>query len=94
MNYRDPDQADEGPDQGLDRAETAAAGDPREAVVAAEIGEREAHFRISLPPSATLGARIGRCFRTIFSAGSALRSLELQQLDRSGAGLRAEVAGL
>jgi PAS domain S-box-containing protein len=53
----------------------------REAVVAAEIGEREAHFRISLPPSATLGARIGRCFRTIFSAGSALRSLELQQLE-------------
>ena len=42
----------------------------KEAVVSTEIAEREATYRITLPPSATLGARVLRFFRTVFSAGS------------------------
>ncbi len=52
-----------------------------EAVVTAEIGEREARYRITVPPSPTLLARLGRIVRTLFSAGDVLRFLEAQQLE-------------
>lgn len=53
----------------------------REAVVTAEIGEREALYRILVPPSSTLFAKTRRLFSAIFSAGSVLRFLEAQQLE-------------
>jgi PAS domain S-box-containing protein len=55
--------------------------DMRDAVVAAEIGDREAFYRIASPPSRTLFARIKRVSRAVFSAGSVLQFLEAQQLE-------------
>lgn len=52
-----------------------------EAVVVADIREREAWYRITVPPSPTLLARFGRIVRTLFSAGDVLRFLEAQQLE-------------
>jgi PAS domain S-box-containing protein len=52
-----------------------------DAVVSASIGDREAHYRIALPPSRSLLARCKRLVRTIFSAGSVLHYLEAQQLE-------------
>lgn len=52
-----------------------------EAVVVAEIHEREALYRITVPPSPNLFARLGRIVRTLFSAGDVLRFLESQQLE-------------
>ena len=53
----------------------------RPAVVQASIGDFDAVYRIALPPSVTLLARVRRVFRTIFSAGTVLRYLEAQQLE-------------
>ena len=52
-----------------------------EAVVVSDIREREAWYRITVPPSPTLLARLGRLVRTIFSAGDVLRFLEAKQLE-------------
>ncbi|MEM9177779.1 MAG: PAS domain S-box protein [Myxococcota bacterium] len=52
-----------------------------DAVVVADVREREAFYRIAVPPSPTLFARVGRVLRTIFSAGDVLRFLEAQQLE-------------
>lgn len=52
-----------------------------EAVVVSDIREREAWYRITVPPSPTLLARLGRIVRTLFSAGDLLRFLEAQQLE-------------
>ena len=53
----------------------------REAVVIADIREREAWYTIAVPPSPTLLARLGRIVRTVFSAGDVLRFLEAQQVE-------------
>lgn len=53
----------------------------RDAVVTADIGDFEARYQISVPPSRTLWARITRIFRALFSAGSVLQFLETQQLE-------------
>lgn len=53
----------------------------RDAVVTSAIDEREARYQITLPPSATLRARVGRFLRALFSAGSVVRFLEAQQLE-------------
>lgn len=55
--------------------------DLRDAVVHAEIGEREAHYRILVPPSRTVWSRVKRVVQTITSAGDVLRFLEMQQLE-------------
>lgn len=52
-----------------------------DAVVSAEIGDREATYRITLPPSLTLFARLRRLLRSVFSAGAVVESLERQQLE-------------
>jgi PAS domain S-box-containing protein len=52
-----------------------------DAVVSAEIGDREATYRITLPPSLTLFARLRRLLRSVFSAGAVLEFLERQQLE-------------
>jgi len=52
-----------------------------DAVVLAEIGDREATYRITLPPSLTLFARVRRLLRTVFSAGAVVEFLERQQLE-------------
>ncbi len=52
-----------------------------DAVVVADIGEREALYRIAVPPSKTLWSRIGRAIKTVFSAWDVLRFLEAQQLE-------------
>ena len=46
-----------------------------------DIGEREAHYRIAVPPSKTLWSRIGRVIKTVFSAGDVLRLLQAQQAE-------------
>ena len=51
------------------------------AVVSAEIGDFEARFQITVPPSRTIWARLTRTFRSVFSAGSVLQVLETQQLE-------------
>jgi len=53
----------------------------RDAVVSAEIGEREARFRIAVPPSRTFSARVRRLARAIFSSSSVLQFMEAQQLE-------------
>ena len=52
-----------------------------DAVVIAEVGDFEARYQITVPPSRTLWARISRVFQTLFSAGSVLQFLEAQQLE-------------
>ena len=52
-----------------------------DAVVSASIRDRDAHYRITAPPSRSLVARVRRLFRAIFSAGSILHFLEAQQLE-------------
>jgi len=52
-----------------------------DAVVSAEVGDREATYRITLPPSLTLFARLRRLLRSVFSAGSVVEFLERQQLE-------------
>lgn len=52
-----------------------------DAVVDAEIRESDATYRIALPPSLTLFARLRRMLRSLFSAGSVLQFLESQQLE-------------
>lgn len=52
-----------------------------DAVVSAEIGDREATYRITLPPSLTLFARLRRLLRSFFSAGAVVELLERQQLE-------------
>lgn len=64
----------------------ASRGLPRilglsDAVVDADIDTREAHYRITLPPSPNLFARARRFLRTLFSAGSVLQHFESQQLE-------------
>lgn len=52
-----------------------------DAVVSPEIGEREAVFQITVPPSRTMTARVRRFRQMLFSAGSVMRFLEDQQLE-------------
>ena len=52
-----------------------------DAVVEATIEPTAAHYRLTLPPSPTLLARIRRFARAIFSAGSVVHVLEAQQLE-------------
>lgn len=52
-----------------------------DAVVSAIVGDFEAQYRITLPPSRSIWARVTRIFRSVFSAGSFLRFLEAQQLE-------------
>lgn len=66
-----------------------------DAVVVADVGLREAHYRIAVPPSRTLFSRLDRIFKTILSAGDVLRFLETQQLElhaKNEALLRANAA--
>ena len=54
-----------------------------DAVVTAKVGDFEARYQVTLPPSRTLWtrwARVARVFRTLFSASSVLHFLEAQQL--------------
>lgn len=51
------------------------------AVVSATVHDCEAHYRIALPPSRSLLARLRRAWRAVFSAGSVVRFLETQQLE-------------
>ncbi len=53
----------------------------RDAVVIADVGDFEARYQITVPPSRTLWARTSRVFQTLFSAGSVLQFLEAQQLE-------------
>lgn len=52
-----------------------------DAVVSASISDREAHYRITLPPSKSLFARVRRLTRAILAARSTLYYLEAQQLE-------------
>ena len=52
-----------------------------DAVVSAEIGDREATYRIILPPSLTIFARVRRLLGSVFSAGAVVELLERQQLE-------------
>jgi PAS domain S-box-containing protein len=52
-----------------------------DAVVSADVGETHATYRVRLPPSLTLFARLRRTARSLFSAGSVLQFLEAQQLE-------------
>ena len=52
-----------------------------DAVVYATVDERQAHYRIAVPPSLNFFARLKRVYRTIISAGSTLHTLEAQQLE-------------
>ncbi len=52
-----------------------------DAVVSSEIGEREAVFQITVPPSRTISARLRHFRQMLFSSGSVLRFLEDQQLE-------------
>ncbi len=52
-----------------------------DALVSADIGDREATYRVTLPPSLTLFARLRRLLRSVFSAGAVVEFLERQQLE-------------
>lgn len=52
-----------------------------DAVVTAEVGDFEAQYQITMPPSRTLWARLTRVSRAVFSASSVLQFLEAQQLE-------------
>ena len=52
-----------------------------DAVVSARVGDSEAQYQITVPPSRTLWARVTRIFQTLFSASSVLQFLEAQQLE-------------
>ncbi len=52
-----------------------------DAVVSAKVGDFEAQYQITVPPSRTIWARVTCVFRTLFSASSVFQFLEAQQLE-------------
>ncbi|MAG30927.1 MAG: hypothetical protein CL908_08565 [Deltaproteobacteria bacterium] len=65
---------------GANRAIPRVLGSP-EAVVSADIDEREACFQITVPHSRTLAARTRRLARALFSSNALLQFMESQQLE-------------